>query len=696
MFRSRANDKDRTADAGVNREVSVPLVKTQDGKEFDPKAVQAQESKRRKRRIMKIAVYFMFGIIALGVFAIWLFHKDSVESLRFDSDFIITVKLRSLEVKNGEGDTVLYGEMGRFLEATPYDHCWDERYESFEDSCLYWKETAKLRVKRYNNGTSSSCYKVQWESLLTDKLAEDCFYLQRYHWYGYLTNVTPPWPISDVYIENMNYYTEYPEEQTENLVPVWFGQQGVAIFVDSSFPFVFSWNVSDKRQFCIRSKLSTQANNVPLTQLRYTICQSDSLKGVYSFTQQYRQDEDTDFAFKQKHKHLLLPKPIHALSARENLQDLLTQMARNESQCSLMELYDDWEKYYGALEIDPSISDQVQSMFLEASRLHCFPILPMSTFFSYKSQYFKEGVSKGYFVRDSQNLVTRMIKWRGNEGAALDVTNPSAEAWFLEHVRRLIKDMNVKALKLLHLSIPPDSKYYDYNMTHLDYTRKFYRDLGSLNISLVLELATGFIPLPVYTPVRMKFYGEPGSSCLNTSIPFSLMLGLSGFPLLIADADRMAVNSTTDDMFKRWVELAIFFPVLEIPSIPLLKNKTMQDFLHAALNLRDQLLLPYMTKLWRDEPDYPIIRPLWWVAPNDAHALTVNDQFMVGDDLLVAPILCEGTHERHVYLPKGTWESSANEIIPGPQTHNFNTRNKIPFYWKRDKTTDGQQDSYKK
>lgn len=37
MFRSRANEKDRVGDAGLNREVSVPLVKTQDGKEYDPK-----------------------------------------------------------------------------------------------------------------------------------------------------------------------------------------------------------------------------------------------------------------------------------------------------------------------------------------------------------------------------------------------------------------------------------------------------------------------------------------------------------------------------------------------------------------------------------------------------------------------------------------------------------------------------------
>lgn len=56
-------------------------------------AVQAQESKRRKRRIMKIAVYVMFGIIAVGVFAIWLFHKDQIESIKFKTNFLFTVKV---------------------------------------------------------------------------------------------------------------------------------------------------------------------------------------------------------------------------------------------------------------------------------------------------------------------------------------------------------------------------------------------------------------------------------------------------------------------------------------------------------------------------------------------------------------------------------------------------------------------------
>lgn len=630
----------------------------------------------------------MFGIIALGVFSIWLFHKDTVDSLRFGSDFIITVKLRSMEVKNLNGDIVLYGEMGHNLDATPYDNCFENHTEKEVDNCVHWRNVASLSVSKQEN-SSLSCYTIQWESYGPGIKAIDCFYLQRYNWYGYLTNTSGLWPISDVYIKDVNYYTEYPEEQPENLVPIWFGQQGISIFVHSGFPFSLSWNVTDERQFCIASKLEAKVQGEPVPQLRYTICQSETLKEVVKTTQQHRQEVDTDFSFKQKHKHLLLNKPIHSLTARENMKELLEQIQKKQLQCSLMELFDNWEEEFGNFTFDARIVDEVMNLFSAAANIQCYPILPVSTFFSYKSQYFTEGVSKGYFVRDKQNLVTRMIKWRGQEGAALDVTNPQAEQWYLQHLQRIVEQYKIKALKLLHLSVPSDSKYYDDTMTHLDYTRIFYRDLANrFNVSLVLELATGFIPLPVYTPVRMKFYGEPGSSCLNTSIPFSLMLGLSGFHLLIADADRMADPSTTEEMFIRWLQVAIFFPVLEIPSIPVLRKEIMQHALNETLQFRHTELLPYMSSLWENQPDLPIIRPMWWMAQDDPIAQTISDQFMVGDNLLVAPFLCEGTSQRDVYFPAGSWsrnDTNGTQIITGPATRTVKTDNvsAIPYFWKK-------------
>ena len=44
---------------------------------------------------------------------------------------------------------------------------------------------------------------------------------------------------------------------------------------------------------------------------------------------------------------------------------------------------------------------------------------------------------------------------------------------------------------------------------------------------------------------------------------------------------------------------------------------------------------------------------MWWLDPQDAAALAVDDQFLLGDEVLVAPVLEEGAVTRHVYLPSG-------------------------------------------
>ncbi|RUS74142.1 hypothetical protein EGW08_018097 [Elysia chlorotica] len=653
-----------------------------DTKAYDdsiPIAVQAQESKRRKRRILKVSVYCMFGIIAMGVFVIWLFHKDSKESLRFGSMFLFTVKLRRLEIKSYEGDGVLYGDMGRRLLATPYDHCWHNDYKDYEENCLQWIDTAKLHVEQYVPGNDTShgaCYTLRWVGLSSKFVAEDCFYLQQYRWYGVLTNYTPVWPIENVHLEDLtDYYDEYPSVQDDNLVPIWYGSQGVAIFVDSGFHFSMGWNTTKKRQFCIRSKLSYDPKRPTRDLLRYTVCQASSIKDVYHLAQKHRKDLDTDFP-PENEKHDLLRLPIRALAQERDLQELVGQLENNESTCSLFEIYDEWEKSYGDLVVNPDLLPKLEHVISVAERrpTGCHPILPVSTFFTYSSKLFQEGAEKRYFVRDQDNLVTRLVLWRNQEGAVLDVTNPDAAEWFLGHVVRLVRQLKVHALKLLHLNIPPDSSYHDENMTHLDYTRIFHRDLASLtamNISLLVERASGFIPLPVYTPVRTMFYEKNGDKCFNTSVPYTLTMGLSGYPLLIADADLLT-NPTTA-MFMRWLQLAVFFPVMEIPNLPLLKNRTMQNFLREILELRLSELMPYLEKVWTKEPGLPILRPLLWDWPNDLEAQIVSDQFMVGDSLLVAPVLCERTTRRKVYLPAGKWVGHRNNqtVYKGGKFYKF-------------------------
>jgi alpha-glucosidase len=79
-------------------------------------------------------------------------------------------------------------------------------------------------------------------------------------------------------------------------------------------------------------------------------------------------------------------------------------------------------------------------------------------------------------------------------------------------------------------------------------------------------------------------------------------------------------------------------------------------------------LLPYVQKLTKNasETGMAVVRHLVLNYPKDESVYGINDEFMLGDALLVAPVLTEGTLEREVYLPKGLWTNLlSGEVLTG-------------------------------
>jgi alpha-glucosidase (family GH31 glycosyl hydrolase) len=56
----------------------------------------------------------------------------------------------------------------------------------------------------------------------------------------------------------------------------------------------------------------------------------------------------------------------------------------------------------------------------------------------------------------------------------------------------------------------------------------------------------------------------------------------------------------------------------------------------------------------------PIARPMWWLDPDDEATYAINDQFALGDDIVVAPVVEKGARCRDVYLPTGYWRDMFN------------------------------------
>jgi alpha-glucosidase len=139
-------------------------------------------------------------------------------------------------------------------------------------------------------------------------------------------------------------------------------------------------------------------------------------------------------------------------------------------------------------------------------------------------------------------------------------------------------------------------------------------------------------------------------------------LGLSGVGWAGVDVGGY-YGDTNGELLARWTEFGIFQPFCRNHSEketrhqePWLFGEPYESVSRAMLKLR-QRLLPYLYSLFEEchRTGAPLLRPLFWAYPEDSSTYSLDDQFMCGDTLLVAPITRPGVEYRHVYLPEGSW-----------------------------------------
>lgn len=149
---------------------------------------------------------------------------------------------------------------------------------------------------------------------------------------------------------------------------------------------------------------------------------------------------------------------------------------------------------------------------------------------------------------------------------------------------------------------------------------------------------------------------------LNDAVQMFLNLSLSGVPFCGGDVGGFLEN-TTPELFIRWFQFATFTPFFRnhtnlgtIAQEPWALGERVEEICRHCLTLRYQLL-PYLYGRFAEARDTgaPIMRPLLWHYQNDPVAVACGDQFLLGRDLLVAPVLRQGAVARSVYLPSDVW-----------------------------------------
>jgi alpha-glucosidase len=176
---------------------------------------------------------------------------------------------------------------------------------------------------------------------------------------------------------------------------------------------------------------------------------------------------------------------------------------------------------------------------------------------------------------------------------------------------------------------------------------------------------------------------------LGQGLAVLMGLGLSGFPFVGTDIGGFA-ETPSAELFTRWLQLGVFHPFMRTHTTfgtpdqePWSYGPRFEAINRRAIELRYELL-PQIYQVMREasETGVPAMRPLFLEFPEDPQTWGIQDQFLLGRDLLVAPVLREALTQRGVYLPAGDWYDywTGRPLKGGRWTNVPVTLESIPIY----------------
>jgi len=300
----------------------------------------------------------------------------------------------------------------------------------------------------------------------------------------------------------------------------------------------------------------------------------------------------------------------------------------------------------------------------------------------------REGRAGHHFVRDSKGNEYNGKVWPGRS-AFPDFHRAATRQWWAGRVRRWLAETGVSGLwndmnepASTDLSGPIADARHD-GAPHASARNTYALQMARATIDGMLAHNPDSRP---FILTRAAFSGMQTAATLwcgdnssqwehlAASLPMLMNLGMSGMPFVGADIGGFG-GDCDGELLARWTQVGAFYPFCRNHSAagtraqePWAFGPEIESICRKFIGLRYQLL-PYFYSLFRAASitGEPIVRPLVWHYPKDPNTFNLNDQFLIGRDLLIAPILAPGLRARAVYLPKGQWHRwGADELFTGP------------------------------
>ncbi|XP_068253832.1 SITS-binding protein-like [Nyctibius grandis] len=549
----------------------------------------------------------------------------------------------------------------------PRDRCWQDGGQF----CYAWEEDAELRLSlEPSPDPATECYGVRWTPLRPDVVLKDCFSMANVSWYGGASTRAQRWPLNGAASPAQPFvsgdFGTNPDGYGPLLERYFLGSTGVTVTVPPDIPLLLS--LESDRHFCLATPAGRAA--VPL---RYLLCVSPDVAAAHRHVGsqlggQARALPDT----------ALLGSPIwryrgpegSAAKIKRGLRSLARRLKRHRLQEGVLALGEHGTTVLAAADPaapeqrgwhgsphawDPSAMDPLQLA------------VTLSPYASIASPLFLRSLRDGDAASPWLSLRPRfggcsvplLTTWKGQLCARLNVTSEAALSWYLARVRRLRQALGAAYVAVegaegntfLERAVPPPAE-----LAGDRYTEVLAAALATLGNATVISAGarSSHLPLFIQMSPRRSDWSHAG---LKGIIPSVLHYSLLGYNFFIPDAvgGSLAGDAPGDpELYVRWLQIVTFLPVMAFSTPPwLCCDAWVLNLTRQCIRRHRDFVVPVLIKYSEEwlRVGYPIFRPAWWLSPTDPTAFTVEDEFLIGDEVLVAPITEKGQTWRDIYLP---------------------------------------------
>jgi alpha-glucosidase len=299
---------------------------------------------------------------------------------------------------------------------------------------------------------------------------------------------------------------------------------------------------------------------------------------------------------------------------------------------------------------------------------------------------YEEGLRSGHFCStDDGNLYTGDV-WPGRS-AFPDFVREATRQWWAKHIVRHLEvgvagiwnDMNEPATGRVSEAA---MRFDRGNFPHVRYHNQYALLMAQASVAGMVAARAGQRPFVLsrsgFAGIQRYAANWLGDNCsrwehLRMGIPMALGMGLSGQPLVGADVGGFA-EDCSPELLARWYQYGSLTPFFRnhastgtIEQYPWSFGEATEQICRESVALRYRLM-PYLYTAFHraSRTGHPVQAPLVFAGQDDPVTVDIDDQYLLGAHLLVAPVCQGGVTGREVYLPPGTWHNwHSGEVLLG-------------------------------